>query len=170
MKANALTLNKSQAQAYMVRTKRPGQVYLKKFDVDVVFRKGKLDDQQIGKVRYLEDDRPSKSYNKRTGREEDKKNDIVTYRMPGKDDLYVLAKSGGVSLFDGMSSKVKLGNKDCWWIITKDAELEDGLIIAKDIFKDEEGNTHYSIEPERDMLLSEFVEKLEMLKKYMKQV
>lgn len=169
MKANILTLNKSQAVAYMARTKRPGQVYLKKFDVDVVFRKGKLADPQIGKVRYREDDRPNKSFNKRTGREVEKKNDIVTYKMPGKDDLYVLAKSGGVSLFDGMSNKVKLGNKDRWWIITKDAKLEDGLIIAKDVFKDSEGNTHYSIESEWDMLLSEYIEKLEKLKKYMKE-
>lgn len=72
-------------------------------------------------------------------------------------------------MFDGMSNKVKLGNKDRWWIIPKDAKLEDGLIIAKDVFKDSEGNTHYSIESEWDMLLSEYIEKLEKLKKYMKE-
>jgi hypothetical protein len=68
-----------------------------------------------------------------------------------------------------MSSKVKPGKKDCWWIITKSAKLEDGLVIAKDVFKDAEGNTHYSVEPDSDMLISEYVGKLDCLKKYMKQ-
>lgn len=84
--------------------------------------------------------------------------------------MYVLAKSGGVSLFDGMSSKVKLGKNDCWWVITKNAKLAEGLVIAKDISPDSEGNTHYSIEPDRDMLLSEYIEKIEELKQYMKKV
>ena len=48
------------------------------------------------------------------------------------------------------------------------AKLEEGLIIAKDMFKDSEGNTHYLVEPGRDMLLSEFIDKLDKLKKYMK--
>ena len=61
------------------------------------------------------------------------------------------------------------GRVTCWWVITKNAKLEEGLVIAKDMFSDSEGNTHYSIEPDRDMLLSEYIEKLEELKKYMKQ-
>jgi len=168
MKANILTFTENEAVDYLKRTKRSNQIYMYKFDVDVVFRKGKLEDEQIGKIRYKEDSRPQKSYNSRTKSEQDKKNDIVTYKKGGSNDLYVLAKSGGVSLFDGISSKVKLGRKDCWWVITKDARLSEGLIIAKDLFSDREGNTHYSIEPDRDMLLSEYVEKLEELKKYMK--
>lgn len=163
-----MTLNEQQAIGYVRQTKRPNQIYMKKFDVEVVFRKGKLENAQINNVRYQEDDRPQKTYNKRTGREEDKKNDIVTYRPEGKNELYVLARSGGISLFDGLSSKVKLGSKDSWWVITKDAKVDEGLIIAKDVFKDSEGNTHYSIEPDRDMPIAEFIEKLEKLKKYMK--
>jgi len=87
----------------------------------------------------------------------------------GREDLYVLEKSGGVSLFDGISSKVKLSKKDRWWIITKNAKLEEGLVIAKDLHKDLDGNTHYSVEPDCDMLLDEYIKKLECLKKYMKQ-
>lgn len=170
MNSSVLSFNKNQAIEYLARTKRSGQIYMKKFDADVVFRKGKIDDQQIGKVRYKEDSRPQKVYNKQSGREEDKKNDIVTYRMQGKNELYVLARSGGISLFDGISSKVRLGGKDSWWIITKDAKLDEGLIIAKDVFKDSEGNTHYSIEPDRDMPVSEYIEKLNNLKEYMKRV
>ena len=169
MKANILTFTENEAIDYLNRTKRSNQIYMYKFDVDVVFRKGKKSGEQIGKVRYKEDSRPQRSYNSRTKTEQDKKNDIVTYQKGGTDDLYVLAKSGGVSLFDGMSSKVKLGKNDCWWVITKNAKLEEGLVIAKDMFSDSEGNTHYSIEPDRDMLLSEYIEKLEELKKYMKQ-
>lgn len=169
MKPNQLTFTKSQAIAYSTLNKRLTR-YMYQFDVDVVFRKGKLDDEQMGKVRYKEDSRPLKVLNSRTKRLEDKKNDIVTYKTPDKDGLFVLAKSGGISLFDGISSKVSLRNKDCWWIVTKDARLDEGLVIAKDIFKDAEGNTHYSIEPDRDMLLSEYLEKLEKLKKYMKRV
>lgn len=168
MKANALTINKEQAIDYLKRNRRSNQIYMYKFDADVVFRKGKLEDDQIGKVRYKEDARPQKSYNSRTRTEQDKKNDIVTYQMNGSDDLYVLARSGGASLFDGISSKVKLGKNDCWWVITRNAELEEGLVIAKDTFVDSEGNTHYSIEADRDMLLSEYIENLEALKKYMR--
>lgn len=170
MKANILTFTQNEAIDYHNRTRRSNQIYIYKFDVDVVFRKGKTNNEQIGKVRYKEDSRPQKSYNIRTKTELDKKNDIVTFKKGGSDDLYVLAKSGGVSLFDGMSSKVKLGKNDCWWVITRNAKLAEGLVIAKDIFPDSEGNTHYSIEPDRDMLLSEYIEKLEELKQYMKKV
>lgn len=169
MLANILTFNETEATSYLSRTKRSNQIYMYKFDVDVVFRKGKKKDQQIGKVRYREDSRPQKSYNSRTKTEQDKKNDIVTYKKGGSDDLYVMARSGGVSLFDGMSSKIKLGKNDCWWVITKNAKLAEGLVIAKDLFADADGNTHYSIEPDRDMLLSEYIEKLNELKKYMTQ-
>lgn len=169
MLANILTFNENEAANYLSRTKRSNQIYMYKFDVDVVFRKGKKKDQQISKVRYREDSRPQKSYNSRTKTEQDKKNDIVTYKKGGSDDLYVMARSGGISLFDGMSSKVKLGKNDCWWVITKNAKLAEGLVIAKDLFADTEGNTHYSIEPDRDMLLSEYLEKLNELKKYMSQ-
>lgn len=168
MYANELTFFKTQAQEYLNRNKRSKQIYMYEFDVDVVFRKGKLDDQQVSKVRYKEDSRPQKSINHRTKLMQDKKNDIVTYRTSTSQELYVLAKSGGVSLFDGMSNKITLSKTDCWWVITKNAQLEDGLVIAKDLFKDSEGNTHYSIEPDRDMLLSEYIEKLDCLKKYMK--
>lgn len=60
------------------------------------------------------------------------------------------------------------GKNDCLWVIMRLAKLEEGLIIAKDMFKDSEGNTHYLVEPGRDMLLSEFIDKLDKLKKYMK--
>jgi len=33
-----------------------------------------------------------------------------------------------------------------------------------------EGDSHYSIEPDRDMPLSEYIEKLGKLKKYMKRI
>jgi len=170
MKLNLLTFSKDEAVSYLKRNKRPGQIYMKKFDVDVVFRKGKQDDEQISNVRYKEDHRPQKIYDKRLEAVVEKKNDIVTYRVTGKDEVYVLAKSGGVSLFDGISSKVKLGPKDSWWVITQNATLEDGLVIAKDVVKDKEGNTHYSIEAERDMPISEYLDKLECLKRYMKKI
>ncbi len=52
MHANNLTFTKKQAQEYLYRNRRSDQIYMYKFDVDVVFRKGKLDDDQISKVRY----------------------------------------------------------------------------------------------------------------------
>lgn len=170
MKPALNSLSKSEAVAYMNRTKRPHQIYLKRFDVEVVYRRGKLDESQVESVRYKEDARPQKVFNKALSREVDKKNDLVTYRHAGANEVYVLARSGGVSLFDGISSKVKLGNKDAWWVITKNAKVEEGLIIAKDVFKDAEGNTHYSIEPDRDMPISEYIEKLRKLKQYMKRI
>ena len=38
MYATELTFTKGQAQEYLGRTKRQNQIYLYKFDVDVVFR------------------------------------------------------------------------------------------------------------------------------------
>lgn len=168
MKPNQLTYTKEQAVDVLKLNRRPNQIYMKSFDAEVVFRRGKIDDAQIDKVRYKEDSRPEKTLNKVLGKEIDKKNDIVTYKPHGKNELYVLARSGGVSLFDGMSSKIKLGQKDCWWIITKGAKVDPDLVIAKDVFKDAEGNTHYSIEADRDMPISEYLEKVGKLKQYMK--
>ncbi len=169
MDLNVLSFSKEDAIGYVKRNKRANQIYMKKFDVDVVLRKGKMDNPLIDKVRYREDHRPMKVRNKRSGEERPKKNDVVTYKRPGTSEIYILAKSGGVSLFDGISSKVPFREgKDAWWIITKDAELESNLIIAKDIFPDQEGNTHYSIEAEVDMPISEYLDKLAALKKYMK--
>jgi hypothetical protein len=168
MKPNQLTYSKEQAENLLKLNRRPNQIYMKRFDAEVVFRRGKIDDAQIDKVRYKEDSRPEKFFNITSGRGIDKKNDIITYKLKGKNELYVLARSGGISLFDGISSKVKLGQKDCWWVITKNTKVEEGLIIAKDIFKDSEGNTHYSIEADRDMPISEYLEKVKKLKQYMK--
>ncbi|WP_444905446.1 hypothetical protein ACJJIR_11595 [Microbulbifer sp. SSSA008] len=47
-------------------------------------------------------------------------------------------------------------------------EIGIRIVIAKDMFPDTEGNTHYSIEAEIDMLVSEYFEKLAALKKYMR--
>lgn len=168
MKPNQLTYTKEQAIGVLKLNRRPNQIYMKRFDAEVVFRRGKIDDSQVDKVRYKEDSRPERTFNKIFGKDIDKKNDIITYKINGKNELYVLARSGGVSLFDGMSSKVKLGQKDCWWVITKNAKVDNDLIIAKDVFKDAEGNTHYSIEADRDMTISEYLEKVEKLKQYMK--
>ncbi|WP_444885178.1 hypothetical protein [Microbulbifer sp. PSTR4-B] len=169
MGLNVLSFTQDDAIGHAKLHKRANQVYMKRFDVDVVLRKGKLDNPQIDKIRYREDHRPMMVKNNRTGEERPKRNDIVTYRMPGSSEPYILAKSGGVSLFDGISSKVPFREgKDAWWIITKDARLEPGLIIAKDMFPDAEGNTHYSIEAEIDMPVSEYFEKLAALKKYMR--
>ena len=169
MGLNILSFSREEALGYTARNKRANQIYMKKFDVEVVFRKGKLDNSLIDKVRYREDHRPMYVENKRTGDKKPKKNDIVTYVKSGTSEIYVLAKSGGVSLFDGMSSKVPFRDgKDAWWIITKDAKLEPGLIIAKDMLADEEGNTHYSIEAEYDIPLQEYLDKLELLKKYVR--
>jgi len=168
MEFNVLSFSKEDAIGYAKRNKRTDQVYMKKFDVDVVLRKGKMDNPLIDKVRYREDHRPMMVKNKRTGEERPKKNDVVTYKKPGTSEVYILAKSGGVSLFDGISSKVPFREgKDAWWIITKDAKLEPGLIIAKDMFPDQEGNTHYSIETDVDMPMSDYLDKLAALKKYM---
>jgi len=107
--------------------------------------------------------------NNRTGDERPKKNDIVAYKTPGAAEAYVLAKSGGVSLFDGISSKVPFREgKDAWRVITRGAKLEPGLIIANDMFPGEEGNTHYSIEAEVDIPVSEYSEKRAALRKYMR--
>lgn len=135
--------------------------YMVRFDQDV-FRLGSQDDSRLDRVRYLEDSRPLQRKNKVTGELEDKANEIITYNED--DVLYVLGKSGGVSLFSGQSPKLKLNKNDRWHLIPKGLEVPDGLIIAKDKQVDRYGHFHYAIQPDRDMTMVDFIRRLEGVK------
>ena len=58
---------------------------------------------------------------------------MITYAENGK--LYVLGKSGGVSLFDGIPSFMKLSKNKRWYCcyIPETARIPDGLLLAKNI-------------------------------------
>ena len=96
--------------------------------------------------------------NKRTGQAISKRNEIITYAE--NNELFVLEKSGGVSLFDAMSPKLKLGNKDCWYYVPQNAKIPKEIIIAKDVESDANGHFHYSFQPAYNMKLKTFREKL----------
>lgn len=142
--------------------------YLDKFDCEMVYRLGSKNDSKISKVRVKEDARPQQRTDKITGELIDKANDIITYAQDG--DLFVLAKSGGVSLFDGISPKLKMSKKDRWYIIPRTTPVPEGVIIAKDIQVDRYGQYHYSLQPAYDMPLKVFQHKLDLLKEYMRPV
>ena len=84
MAALSPTFTRAEAIAYTKLNRRSDQIYLKRFDVDVVFRKGKKIDAQLTNVRHKEDNREEMIYNKRTQSKQPKKNDIVTYKLAGK--------------------------------------------------------------------------------------
>ncbi|WP_020409062.1 hypothetical protein [Hahella ganghwensis] len=98
------------------------------------------------------------SVNRRTKALVSKRNEIITY-SEGR-ELFVLGKSGGVSLFDAMSPKLKMGVNDCWFFLPKSAEIPSGIIIAKDVHPDQHGHFHDALQPEYDMPMASFKEKL----------
>lgn len=141
---------------------------MERFDCEVVFRLGGKENPKISKVRVREDGRPLMRKDRITGDLIEKANDVITYAKDG--ELFVLSKSGGVSLFDGISPKLKMNKSDRWYIIPKHAIVPEGVVIAKDVQVDRYGQFHYSLQPAYDMPIRDFQEKLESLRKYMRPV
>lgn len=144
------------------KSKRKNTVYLTKFDTATVYRAGKKDkpENAFDNLRYDEDSRDAVRWDKYQEEYVPKTNEIITYEENGK--IWVLARSGGVSLFDGISEKRKMRKNDEWHIIMKAPEkkLDPDLIIEKKTKANGENLFHYSIQPNKDMLLSEFIQKL----------
>jgi len=144
------------------KKRRQNTVYLTEFDSAKIYRAGKKDKSEnaFDNLRYAEDDRPEERWDKRLEKSIKKTNEIITYEENNK--IYVLARSGGVSLFDGISQNRKMGKNDTWHIIMKAPEkkLDPDLIIEKKLKANHEGLYHYSIQPNKDMLLSDFIKKL----------
>ena len=143
-------------------------VYIQQFDCELVYRLGSKDDTKITKVRIREDARPQQRKDRITGNMVDKVNDIITYAE--NNELFVLAKSGGISLFDAMSPKLTLRKNDCWYVIPKDTPIPDGISVAKDRQVDRNGHFHYALQPAYDMPLAQFQEKLSEFVHYMRQI
>lgn len=164
------TLSKSEAIDLLRQKNRIAKsvIYLKQLDRRMIYRMGKDDDNRIKRIRHNEDDRPQTSINKHTGREVAKRNEIITYAE--NNELYVLEKSGGVSLFDAMSPKLKMGNRDCWYYVPQNAKIPEGIVIAKDVEPDANGHFHYSFQPAYNMKLVDFREKLNEIGKQMRKV
>ncbi len=154
------TMTKSQAQSLLRENNKVSKavIYLKKLDKEMIYRMGKKNDNRITRVRHHEDDRPMTQVNKRTKQIISKRSEIITYGENNK--LHVLEKSGGVSLFDAMSTKLKLNKNDCWYFLPKNAKIPKEIIIAKDVEPDAHGHFHYSLQPAYNMLMSIFKEKL----------
>ncbi|VAW66938.1 hypothetical protein MNBD_GAMMA09-1422 [hydrothermal vent metagenome] len=170
MKPLDITLSKQQAIQlnHEISKIRRKVRYLERFDCEMVYRLGSKDNTKISKVRIKEDDRPQKRKDRLTGDLVDKANDIITYAQNGK--ILVLAKSGGVPLFDGISPKLKMNKNDRGYLIPRNTPVPKGIIIAKDIQVDRYGQFHYALQPAYDMTLKEFQKKLGSLKKYMRPV
>lgn len=132
-------------------------LYIYQTDVDI-FRAGKKEDTRMTRLRYEEDGRPPP-----------KTNDIATYYDPGG-KLHVRTGTGGISLFSGMNRNRRMGRSDRWWCIPQGTTCPDKIRIAKDTEPDSNGLTHYSIEPEMDMLLDDFIEELKKFSNFMYKV
>src|SRR5690606_19666948 len=113
-------------------------------------------------------ERPLQRKNPITGKLVDKTNEVITYAERG--ELFVLGKSGGVSLFDAMSPKLTLNKGDCWYLIPKDTPIPLGIVIAKDLEPDRNGHFHYALQPEYDMPIQTFKSKLQEIVGYMRVV
>jgi len=161
-KKDAIILNKNYSKA------RRKVRYLDRFDCQTVYRLGTEKDTKISKVRISEDDRPKTRIDKITGDIIHKANDIITYSERG--ELFVLAQSGGVSLFDGISPKLRMSKNSKWYLIPKNTPVPEGIIIAKDVQVDRFGQFHYALQPAYDMSLIAFQKKLLTLAKYMRAV
>ncbi len=105
-------------------------IYIEVIDADL-FRLGKKAATKIDKLRFAEDDR-------RTSVDKPKKNDIATYKAG--ESVKVRAKSGGISVYDGISKHLRMGKSDQWWCIPEGTKIPAGLRVAKDATagKDEE--------------------------------
>ena len=164
------TLTKSQAISLLREQNRIAKsvIYLKKLDKRMIYRMGKDDNTRITRIRHNEDDRPQIRLNKRTQQIMTKRNEIITYAE--KNELYVLEKSGGVSLFDAMSPKLKMGNKDCWYYVPQNVKIPEGIVIAKDVEPDANGHFHYAFQPAYNMKLKIFKEKLAEIGSQMRRI
>ncbi len=164
------TLSKSQAIELFQHQNRISKavIYLRRLDKRMIYRMGKDDNTRITRIRYNEDDRPRTRINKRTGIAVAKRNEIITYAE--NDELYVLEKSGGVSLFDAMSPKLKMGSKDCWYYVPQNAKIPEGIAIAKDVEPDANGHFHYAFQPAYSMKFELFKEKLSEIGKQMRRI
>ncbi|MBI3899808.1 MAG: hypothetical protein HY308_16145 [Gammaproteobacteria bacterium] len=163
------TLTKEQAISLYELQQTNGRrvVYLACLDVDAIFRMGKVDGETtIDIVRYHEDLRPMLNRDK-FGEQKSKQLDVITYQENGL--LYVLRRSGGVSLFDGMNPELALSKNRCWYLMPKETPIPSGLIIAKDV-RPRNGYTHYALQPDEDMLRGELQERLALLRPYLRRI
>ncbi len=153
------TITESQAKAIMREQKNivKAVVFLTKLD-KTIYRMGKKDDNRLTRIRHHEDDRPMFQLNRRSRQITSKRSEIITYSK--NNELYVLGKSGGVSLFDAISPKLKLNKNDYWYYLPKTAKIPNKIIIAKDVEPDAYGHFHYSFQPTDDMPMLIFKEKL----------
>jgi len=175
-----MSLTKRQAQKEFENQawKRKNVVYLTCFDCATAYRSGKVgkEDDAFENLRYYEDSRDMVTVrtNRVTGEKEEflKTNEIITYVENGK--TYVLARSGGVSLFDGIHPARKMGKNDRWHCIInandKSKKLDPALIIEKKTQPNEYGLYHYSIQPNIDMTVEDFLAKLKEFAAYIKRL
>ncbi|MBI3900018.1 MAG: hypothetical protein HY308_17255 [Gammaproteobacteria bacterium] len=168
MRALPDSLTKEQAIAlYESRLATSSEViYMPCFDASVVFRMGKEDNiTTIDIIRCHEDDRPMYFTDKSTGRQTRKLWDLITYQENGL--LYALRRSGGVSLFDDLSPKAPRRKNSRWFKLQGDTPIPEGLVVAKHARPDRDGDTHYALQPDEDMLVIELQRRLRFLNPYM---
>jgi hypothetical protein len=83
--------------------------------------------------------------------------DIVKWRDPQSDEIWVKGLSGGISTFSAPRPEQN------WWWIRAGTVVPDGLTVTRDRTDKMTGITHYTIRPATDMKLSEFVEKMKRI-------
>jgi len=171
-----MSLTKQQAQAKFQEQshKRKNVEYLDRFDCASIYRAGKVgkEDNAFDNLRYYEDDRSMERFDRALEEYVKKTNEIITYVEKGV--VYVLALSGGVSLFDGPYTKRKMGKNDRWHCVVnathEDKKLDPALVIEKKLKANDEGLFHYSIQPKIDMSVKDFLDKLKEFAKFIKSV
>lgn len=80
--------------------------------------------------------------------------DVVKFRDPQTDRVMVKGMSGGISTFTAPKPETN------WWWIPAGTVVPPKLVVTRDNTNPGTGITHYTIRPEQDMLLDEFIEQM----------
>jgi hypothetical protein len=83
--------------------------------------------------------------------------DIVKWRDPETDDVWVKGMSGGISTFTAPKPEQN------WWWIRSGTVVPERLTVTRDRTDKVTGITHYTIRPSEDMRLSSYVDKMKEL-------
>jgi hypothetical protein len=82
--------------------------------------------------------------------------DVVKYKDESTGLTKVKGLSGGISTFTAPKPEAN------WWWIKAGTPVPAKLVITRDTTDPKTGITHYTIRPESDMFLTEFVEQLKL--------
>lgn len=83
--------------------------------------------------------------------------DVIKWRDPATDVVWVKGMSGGVSTFTAPKPETN------WWWIRAGTVVPKGLTVTRDHTFPENGVTHYTLRPADDMTLEAYIDAMKTL-------